>query len=333
MSVNGIDMQESESIEHENEYSFTCDETSIDSEECKPQKFSLIIKMLLCALFWGGTFIAGKIAATYASPPFLGLLRFFFASLLLIAYLLFTNNIKAMFVLTKKQFIGVTILALSGIWAYNLFFFYGLQTVPAARASLIVANNPLLIALGAALFLKEKLTPLKFLGILTSICGASIIISNGDIMAVLSSFTQGDIAILFCVVTWAIYSLVGKVVLKSLTPLIAVTWACIIGTLLFIPFALNEETMQNLPSFPLELWLCALYLGLFGSALGFVFFYQAVKGLGATKSGVFINFVPVFGVVLSAIFLNEDISPAMIFGGMFTILGVYLTNKKTKKKA
>ncbi len=310
------------------ENDFTCSEENIDSTECRSSKFTLFFKMILCAFFWGGTFIVGKIAAPHVSPPMLGFLRFFFASLILVLYLLYTKNIHLMFELNFKQYIGVTILALSGLWAYNLFFFYGLQTVPAARASLIVANNPLLIALGASLFLNERLTKLRIIGILISILGASIIISDGNILSAFTSFAKGDIAILFCVLTWAIYSLVGKVVLKNMTPLIAVTWACIIGTLLFIPFAINSNSLELLLNLPLDLWLCALYLGVFGSALGFVFFYQALKGLGATKAGVFINFVPVFGVILSALFLNENITSSMIIGGLCTISGVYLTNKK-----
>ncbi len=284
----------------------------------------LVVKMILCAAFWGGTFVVGKIAATYADAPFIGFFRFLTASIVLYAVLLTRGGLPR---LTKKQFLGVTILALTGIWAYNMFFFYGLKTVPAARASLIVANNPLFIALGAALFLGERLTILKFSGICVSICGAVIIISGGHISNLFNSFAIGDIAIVGCVFSWAIYSLVGKVLLQKLSPLVAVTWACIIGTIFFIPFAFNSNSLTQIASMPVDFWLCALYLGIFGSALGFVWFYEAVKGLGATQAGVFINFVPVFGVLLGAIFLGEAITSAILVGGLFTITGVYLANK------
>ncbi len=294
-------------------------------DEVPTSQIILVIKMILCALFWGGTFIAGKIAAPYISPAFIGFMRFLIASLVLFLVLQTKGGLPH---LDKKQFCGITILALTGILAYNLFFFLGLQTVPAARASLIVANNPLLIALGAALFLKEKLSALQLLGISISICGAITIISNGNVLEVLSSFSYGDFAILGCVISWAIYSLVGKIILRGMTPLVAVTWACIIGTIFFAPFAFFMTDLSSIPSLSFDFWLCTIYLGVFGSAFGFVWFYDAIKGLGATKASVFINFVPVFGVLLSGIFLKEPITLAMLIGGMFTIVGVYLTNKK-----
>ncbi len=298
---------------------------STTSIESKPSQTILIIKMILCAFFWGGTFIAGKIASSYASPAMIGLLRFASASLVLFFVMQSKGGVPK---LSKKQFFGVTILALTGILAYNLFFFLGLQTVPAARASLIVANNPLIIAFGAVVFFKESLSIRQITGIIISICGATTIISDGDVLMIFSSFTKGDIAILGCVITWAIYSLAGKALLKDMTPLVAVTWACMIGTVFFIPFALSQGNFENLLHHPLDFWLSALYLGIFGSAVGFVWFYDAIKGLGATKAGVFINFVPVFGVILSGLFLKEAITTAMILGGMLTTFGVYLTNKK-----
>lgn len=297
----------------------------IKTKEESTASASIIIKMLLCAFFWGGTFIAGKISAPYASPSIVGFLRFGVASIVLVAML---STHGGLHMLTKKQFFGVAILAFTGIFAYGIFFIFGLSTVPASRASLIVANNPLLIALGATLFLKEKLSRLQVCGIFLSITGAAIIITNGNFSTLFNNLSYGDIAILCCAFSWATYSLIGKVVLKTLSPLVAVTWACILGTFMFLPVAIYDGFLYDFTSYPSDLWLAALYLGVFGTALGFVWFYEAVKLLGAAKSAVFINFVPVAGVLLSAIFLGEHITLTMILGGMFTISGVYLTNRK-----
>ncbi len=322
MSYAGVESKEENVLDSE-EHVEVLNEDNQNSQQISPT--ILYIKMIVCALFWGGTFVVGKIVTPYASPPLLGFLRFLIASLALFIYLSMKGNIR---MLSLKEFLGISILSMTGILAYNLFFFWGLQTIPAAKASLIVANNPLMIALGAAIFLKEKLTPLKTLGIIISIFGASTIISNGNVLEIFTSFSSGDLAIFGCVLSWATYSLVGKVLLKTLSPLEAVAWACAIGTIMFIPFGVDKNIIDTIFDLPMLVWLSVFYLGIFGSALGFVFFYEAVKGLGATKSGVFINFVPVFGVLLSALFLGERISSAMLLGGMFTVCGVYLTNKK-----
>ncbi len=289
--------------------------------------FIIILKMIAVTFFWGGTFIAGSIASQYANAPLIGFFRFAVASLCLILVLESTHNSLRKHTLDKKLFIGVFTLALTGIFAYNMFFFWGLKTVPASRASLIVANNPLLIAIGASLFLNEKLKAKQGIGIITSIIGAIIVLSNGKLLEILTELNIGDIIIFGCVISWSIYSLVGKVVLKSLTPLIAVTWACFIGTFLFLPF-MYQELNTSLLTLPLDFWLSVIYLGLFGSAVGFVWFYSTINALGAAKTGNFISFVPVFATILSIIMLGENITISFIIGGALTMFGVYLTNKK-----
>ncbi len=299
--------------------------------ELRPSTLSLVIKMILCAIFWGGTFIAGRISAPYADPALIGFFRFLCASLVLLC---FTLSKHLFLIPTKKQFLGIILLASTGILTYNLCFFLGLQTVPANRASLIIANNPLAIALGAAIFLKEKLTIKQLFGVVLSILGASIIISKGDLLSLFNSFSQGDLIILGCVASWTIYSLLGKVVINTLPALITVTWTCIIGSFMFLPlafpdFSLSVEYITQF-SYPFKFWLSVFYLGFFGTALGFVWFYDAVKYLGAAKAAVFINIVPISGVILSALILNEPITLSILIGGIFTLTGVYIASKKTK---
>ena len=287
--------------------------------------YIIVIKMILCTFFWAGTFIAGKIATDYAHPAVIGFLRFAIAATILMAILIASGQFT---LLTRKQFIGVTILALSGIVAYNLFFLLGLSLIPASRASLIIANNPLMIALGAAILFKEKLSLVQYGGIIISIIGAMTIISDGDILYLVTHISTGDLAIFACVVSWAIYSLVGKVVIGNLSPLASVTWASLIGAIIFLPLAIYQDLFADLATSSFQLWIATFYLGCFGTAIGFVWFYQAIKVLGAARSGVFINLVPVFGVLLGFLILDEKISLYMCLGGGLTMLGVYITNRR-----
>ncbi len=305
----------------------TIKDSSQHSFQNPPSTLSLVLKMVLCAIFWGGTFIAGRIAAPYADPALIGFFRFLCASLVLLT---FAYAKHALFIPSLKQFIGIVLLASTGIFAYNLFFFLGLQTVPANRASLMIANNPLAIALGAAIFLKERLTIIQLLGVILSICGACIIISKGDIFSLFSSFSRGDLIILGCVVAWTAYSLLGKIISSSMPALATITWTCILGTLMFIPLAINKASFHEISNYPYYFWLCVFYLGFFGTALGFVWFYDAVKYLGAARAAVFINIVPITGVILGALVLDEPITLSIILGGTLTLIGVYIASKKRK---
>ena len=108
----------------------------------------IYLKLFLTAVLWGGTFVAGRIAAQDMGPASGSFLRFAVASLLLIAMIWQAQG--RLPIPARRQFIPLFLLGLSGVAAYNIFFFLGLKLIPASRASLIVASNPVFIALGAA---------------------------------------------------------------------------------------------------------------------------------------------------------------------------------------
>jgi drug/metabolite transporter (DMT)-like permease len=135
--------------------------------------FSLVLTMLL----WGGTFIAGRLLANSVEPASAAFLRFFIASA---AMLLLTRLVDKKFILPPKRLLlPLTLLGMTGVFAYNVFFFSGLHHISAGRASLIVASTPLVITICAAVFLHERLTSLKVSGVLLSLTGAVMVISNG----------------------------------------------------------------------------------------------------------------------------------------------------------
>jgi len=287
------------------------------------------IKLVLTALFWGGTFVAGKLAAQNIGAFQIGFLRFAIASALLLAL---TYRIEGRFPpLSKSQILPVVLLGLTGVFAYNFMFYKGLKIIEASRAALIIATCPILITIGSALFLKDKITPLKALGIAISVCGAMVVVSKGHLNRILEGgLGLGELYIFLCVLSWAIYSLIGKGIMKNLSPLTAVSYSSVIGTAaLFIP-ACIEGLLGEFGNHSALDWLCICYLGIFGTVIGFVWYYQGVQKLGPTKAGLFINLVPVFGILCAFIFLREPVTISLAIGGALVVTGVYLTNKTPK---
>jgi drug/metabolite transporter (DMT)-like permease len=286
------------------------------------------VKLLLTALFWGGTFIAGRLLADRVGPFSAAFLRFAVAaSLLLVLTIRHEGRLPR---IHRNQFIGLLFLGMTGVFAYNAFFFKGLQLISAGRASLIIANNPVFITLFAALIFKEKLSWLKAGGILLSVTGALIVISKGDPAALLrGGVGWGEILIFGCVASWVAYSLIGKTIMKDLSPLVAVTYSALIGTAaLFIP-AVAEGMVREVPHYTVLDWVCISYLGVFGTVLGFVWYYEGIKALGPTRAGQFINFVPVCAILLAFFILGEPITWSLLVGAGFVITGVSLTNMKS----
>jgi len=282
-------------------------------------------------LLWGGTFIAGRMLAGSVHPANAAFLRFFIASLALIAVMRFS---KERFIIPPiKTWIPILLLGATGIYAYNVFFFNGLSHISAGRAALIIASTPLVITLFAAVFLKEKLSLLKICGVLLSLTGAITVISNGHPSGLFTGgFGPGEKALVGCVFSWAAYSLIGRTVLGTLTPITAVCYSSIIGTLFLAIPAARQGLFHNLGSITLPDWYSLAFLGILGTALGFPLYYQGIKKIGATRAGIFINLVPVFALLLSWLFLGESIKSVVLAGGALVLIGVSLTNYKKKGK-
>ena len=286
----------------------------------------LYLKLILTAVFWGGTFVAARIVSREAGPFSAAFLRFVVASIFLVIFMIKIHGKVVLF--ERQQFIPLIILGLTGVFAYNFFFFLGLKTVTASRASLIIAANPAFIALCSSVIFRERLGLLRVSGIAISVFGAIVVVLRGDAAAILEGNPGlGDLCIFGCVASWVAYSLVGKVAMKNSSPLAAVTWACVIGMVCLLFPALREGLIENTGRLSADAWLGIVYLGLFGSALGFIWYYEGILSIGPARAGVFINIVPVSGVLLAFLLLREVPDVSLIMGASLIICGVYLTNR------
>ena len=288
----------------------------------------IYLRLLLTALFWGGTFIAGRLIAQSVGPFSAAFLRFAIAVVFLL--LLTARKMGGLPRVSKAQGMALCFLGLSGVFAYNALFFKGLQLISAGRASLIIANNPVFIALFAALIFKERLSWLKVAGVILSVSGAVIVISKGDLAQLLGGGVGwGELLIFGCVGSWVTYSLIGKAIMKDLSPLVAVSYSASIGLAALLIPALAEGMVEQIPQYTLLDWGCIAYLGVFGTVLGFVWYYEGIKALGPTKAGQFINFVPVCASLLAYFILGEPVTPSLLVGAGFVVSGVSLTNLKS----
>ena len=285
----------------------------------------IYIKLLLTAIFWGGTFIAGRVIAGHVNPVAAAFLRFVVASVFLVALILKTEGLPRP--MDRQKVLALFLMGATGVFAYNLFFFRGLELISAGRASLIIANNPIFIALFSFLFFSEKMTPLKIVGILISVTGAILAISGGNPAALLSGgLGRGDIFILCAVCSWVTYTLIGKRAMNRLSPLAAVTGAAVTGMVMLLIPALISGMAAEIPLYRPVDWAALFYLGFFGTVLGFVWYYDGIKAIGPARAGLFINFVPLSAITLGYLLLDEPVTLSLALGALLVITGVILTN-------
>lgn len=294
-----------------------------------PSLARIYCKLILVSLLWGGTFIAGRVLAESLSPLCAAAGRFAVAVLLL--SVLAWRMEGGLPRLSRRQAMITFALGFTGVFLYNLSFFSALAQMPAGRTALFVALNPAVTALLLALLFGERLGARKWTGILLAFCGAAIIISQGDLLGAMrdlgSAFGKGELYMLAAVVSWAAYTIIGRYALRGLSPLAATTYAALWGLALLLVGVLMEPARPDVQGSVWQAGAAVLYLGACGTVIAFVWYYQGVQVLGPSRTAVFNNLVPMFGVLLATILLGESLSGSMLLGGGLAIAGVVLTNR------
>ncbi|WP_018151666.1 DMT family transporter [Leeia oryzae] len=291
----------------------------------------IYLKLILTTLFWGGSFIAAHVAVGSLPPMVAAWLRFLIACICLFGLMYRKEGLPS---LSKQQLLAVFGLGVTGILAYNYFFFKGLSLIPASRAALLVALNPILTVVADALIFRRRLALSRLVGVVLSLVGTVWVVSQGNPDFLLQMHGgMGELIILGACLSWVAYTMISKLAVTGLSPLTSTTLSSLIGFVLITPFALNEGLIGFLPGLHMKDWYLAAYLAIPGTVLAFSWYAEGIKAVGAQRTIIFTNLVPVFGVLLSVILLGEHLSMATLLGGCLTVVGVFLTNRPQPVKA
>ena len=291
---------------------------------------ALSIRLVMVALFWGGTFIAGRVLAQALPLMTSAFARFLVAALLLVwAAYKFEGGLPRP---NRSQWLTTGAMGLTGIFLYNMCFFGALARIPAGRTALFVSLTPVVTALLASLVFRERLGSHRWLGIGVALVGALIVISRGDLAGVArdvgASIGQGELLMLMAVLSWAAYTLLSRKVATSMSVIASTTYAALWGLAFLAVGAMGELGTVRWSALDWRVWASVFYLGAIGTVVAFMWYQQGIRAVGPSRTAVFTNLVPAFGVLLSAILLGEPVLASMVIGGVVATLGVFLTNRK-----
>jgi drug/metabolite transporter (DMT)-like permease len=137
------------------------------------------------------------------------------------------------------------------------------------------------------------------------------------------------------VLGWGIYSLFSKGLNQTLGPVQTVTYSILLGTLmLWVTSAVRGElSVAALTGLGAQQWLSLMYLGVLGSALAYIGYYDGIRKIGATRSGVFIALNPLTALLFGALLLGEQLTLVMCLGGGLILAGIFLCNKPLAQAA
>ena len=282
-------------------------------------------KLLATALFWGGTWIAGRVAVREASPLAVASWRFCIATLVLGALVVAHEGRPRW---SRRQWLTVTALGASGIFLYNICFLYGLRLIEAGRGALVVALTPAVVAAADWLLFGAPMSAKKALGIGLAMLGCLLVVTNGDLGRLAGGGVgSGEWLIVGCVVLWAAYTFISRRGTRELSALAMTFGASLTGWAMLTVAALVDGSLFALADTGWRGWSSIVFLGLFGTAVAFTWYSDAVHRVGATRAAAFINLVPVCAVLLGALLLGERLGTAVLAGGALVIAGVLLTNR------
>ena len=281
------------------------------------------VALLLIAALWGTFPATSKLALDDLPPTLLTALRAIVASTFLGVLLLRSGadaarapaleTVRAFFVL------GVAGVVLSMHIAYR-----GIYTT-----TILQAASPVMIALGARLYLGERLHRTQQAGVALSALGVLVVVTEGQLAELApSEWRLGDFLTLLGLTAWTVYTVYGKRLIATVPPAVATTGAYVCGTLLLVPLAVVTLPLMPRPRLASPIaWAVLLYHAILG-AIAHLWWYAAVERVGPSRAAIFLNVTPLVGMALAAALLGEPIGPWQIGGVALVMGGVALTTRR-----
>lgn len=282
--------------------------------------------MLVTSLLWGGNFVVAKTLVAHASPMTLTMARWLIAVIVLLPLVWWKEK---KLIPAKAALVPLFLMGITGVALFNLFQFLALERTTSTNAGLISTMNTMSIALFSFAFLKEKINGLQLLAMVLSLIGVVLVLSKGDWQLLWNvQLNTGDLWMVAAVCVWGLYSVCSRWAMQTTSPLMATLYAGLFGVLILVPFTISNFSFSEIDS---TFILSLLYTGVISTVVCMVFWNIGVQQLGATTSGIFLNFNPIFTALLAFLFIGEQLSWLQGIGGITVIMGCYLfTHFKTK---
>jgi drug/metabolite transporter (DMT)-like permease len=289
----------------------------------KPRWPSPYLLLVLTTLFWSGNFVLARAVHLEVPPVGLSFWRWALAGLLLLPFV--WREMVTQWPLVRENLPLVIALALLGISSFNTLVYLGLQITTASNGVLLQSVIPLLIILLSRLILGVLVTAGQGLGILVSLLGVLIIITRGDLQVLLQfAVSRGDLLVLAAVVAWGFYSILLKKLPAALRGLPLLGYTIAIGVVGIAPLYVWEMTQGAYMTLGVVTLMSVGYVAIFPSLLAYLFWNRAIEQLGPNRSGQFIHLMPIFGSLLSVLFLGERLHLYHLVGILFVAAGIYI---------
>lgn len=274
-------------------------------------------------LFWAGNVVSARAIHADIEPVTLAFLRWGLVLILLLPWAL--PRLWRHRDLLRRHLPILLLLSILSVANFNTFIYIGVQNTTASNATLMQSAAPVVILLLNALLLREPPSGRQWLGVATSLAGVLVLISQADLDMLLAlDFNRGDIWIAAGVLTWSLYSIALRWRPVALDGFTLFSFNVLVGVVALLPFAIAEQDGSVTLEWSGGVVLALLYMAIFPSILSYLFWNRGVAELGAARAGLFIHLMPLFGVLLSVLFLGETLQLFHGAGILLIFIGIYL---------
>ena len=293
------------------------------------KKYYAYLLLVLAALFWSGNFIVGKFATLFEIPPLtLNAFRWISVWLILMpfTYKEIYNNLPTV----KKNWLVISFMGIITISTFNSVVYFALNFTQVINAVLVLAAIPAATIVFSSLMKIEKTNFFQLLGLFFSIIGIGAIISNGNIQKLISlSFNKGDLWMLVCVFTWALYSTLLKKHKFKFSQFSLIQLMVSVGILFLIPQFFYEKSIGLEVNFNKPFFLILFYVVVFPAIVAYYCWQKGIEIIGPNRATMFIQLMPLFSATMAIIIFSEKFELYHFAGAAFIVSGIYLSNKKT----
>ena len=274
--------------------------------------------------------------AKVVMPHYIGAFGFIMLRVLGAAVLFWTVSLfTPKEIIERKDYFRIIFGALLGMCINMLMFFKGLQLSTPINSGVIVTLTPIIILILSAFFLKEKLTSMKFLGIILGFSGALLLILYGNTSQVVNApnVTLGNSMMLINSICFGSYLVIVKPLTKKYSTVTLMKWMFLLGIFMTFPITYSEFSEVSWNTLPFEaLWRMAFVI-VGTTFLTYMFNVYALKTLPATTIGAFTYLQPLITILYAVITGNDILDGVKISACLLVFLGVYLVSKKAKLKS
>lgn len=284
---------------------------------------STIVMLVLSIVLWGTNFNLAKPVLAELHPLVAASGRFVVAALVMLALMAARRERLP----RLRHWGAYAVLGVVGIAGFNLLFFQGMQSTSAVNGALVMASNPLVTTLLAALFLGERPNRRQMLALPVALAGVAVVLLGGNGGGL--SLNPGDTAMLAANLCWAAYNILVRKLMPPASGIANTTGVMVVGAAVLTLAAWAADAPVAVPG-PAAAGAMAA-MAVFGTVVAYLFYNTALVRLGAARTALFLNLVPVVAMAVSAA-TGQPPSLPQLAGAAVTIGAVTLATLPVRRR-